>query len=356
MQGETLQYFASEPETEGKGRRKHLWIRKDLVANGDGEPLPKNICDSEESQMDMMPEPFQDDLEDVQEEMQVEEEEEIDEADLPGENPIRAIPPVKRTFGNKLLEMLEANPGMLRSKQKPQESYMSFFFKKINPERSPPAFDQAVKCSDQSVDRQNDLKSPQQPNVESEPIIQTEQTSANGKNISEPDDLCKGSEANEMDSNSDVELVEKITVANEEVSASTIAVAEKEAEVIDDVERESVSSENTLEECKEKENGEPPLEINSPRRYKRGPKSKKRFLEIKSNPVSPKKVKVVDPLLEEFQTNMTLEEFKKAKEAKNGETNLAFKLFKVWFKQLDSEANTCKECGKVCFNIIFTFK
>ena len=126
-------------------------------------------------------------------------------------------------------------------------------------------------------------------------------------------------------------------------------------EVIDDVERESVSIENTLEECKEKENGEPPLEINSPRRYKRGPKSKKRFLEIKSNSVSPKKVKVVDPLLEEFQTNLTLEEFKKAKEAKNGETNLAFKLFKLWFKQLDSEANTCKECGKVCFNIFFPF-
>merc|ERR1719209_2220871 len=123
-----------------------------------------------------MPEPFQEDLEDVQEEMQVDEEEEkIDEADLPGENPIRAIPPVKRTFGNKLLEMLEANPGMLRSKHKPQESYMSFFFKRINPERSSPALDQAVKCSDQSVDRQNDLKSPQQPNTESEQIIQAEQ-------------------------------------------------------------------------------------------------------------------------------------------------------------------------------------
>ena len=103
---------ASEPEIEGRGRRKHLWIRKDLVANGHGEPLPQNICDSEESQMDMMPEPFQDDLEDVQEEMQVDEEGKIDEADLPGENPIRAIPPVKRTFGNKLLEMLEANPGL----------------------------------------------------------------------------------------------------------------------------------------------------------------------------------------------------------------------------------------------------
>merc|ERR1719209_2815978 len=129
-----------------------------------------------------MPEPFQEDLEDVQEEMQVDEEEEkIDEADLPGENPIRAIPPVKRTFGNRLLEMLEANPGMLRSKQKPQESYMSFFFKKINPERSPPAFDQAANCSDQSVDRQ---KSPQQPNIESEQIIQTEQTIAIGKDVS----------------------------------------------------------------------------------------------------------------------------------------------------------------------------
>ena len=173
--------FASEPEIGGNGRRKHLWIRKDLVANGDGEPLPQNICDSEESQMNMMPEPFQDDLEDVQEEMQVDEEEKIDEADLPGENPIRAIPPVKRTFGNKLLEMLEANRGMLRSKQKPQESYMSFFFKKINPERSPPAFDQVVKCSEQSVDRQNDLNSPQQPNIESEPIIETEQTIAIGK-------------------------------------------------------------------------------------------------------------------------------------------------------------------------------
>ena len=110
--------FASEPEIGEKGRRKHLWIRKDLVANDDGEPLPKNICNSEEFQMDM-PEPFQDDLEDVQEEMQVEEEEKIDEADLPGENPIRAIPPVKRTFGNRLLEMLEANSRSFSSGENP---------------------------------------------------------------------------------------------------------------------------------------------------------------------------------------------------------------------------------------------
>ena len=57
--------FASEPEIGEKGRRKHLWIRKDLVANGDGEPLPKNICDSKEFQMDIL-EPFLDHLEDVQ--------------------------------------------------------------------------------------------------------------------------------------------------------------------------------------------------------------------------------------------------------------------------------------------------
>ena len=327
-------------------RKGHLWIRRDLATFG-AEALSGNICDSDDVQMEVA-EPVHEDIAD-----DVEEEEEVDEADLPGENPIRSIPPVKRAFGNRLLKILEENPAMLRSKQKPPTCYMSFFFKMINPEKPQPqsssCSDQAVKQSDRPISLSDQLSAlPEKPiandseaaatsSLQIADVVVPPENEAKKKEETVAEDKLMESEVTHTE-------VEDIEVVESEVPVEVFKTKDPS------MESESVEingSKEALVEDKETEKDEQALEIVEPKKYRRGPKSRKRLLEIKTDEESPKKVKVNDPLLEAFQTDLTMDEFKKAKEVKNGETNLAFKLFKLWFKQLDTDLNKCGECGKV---------
>ena len=344
-------------QSENKEKKGHLWIRRDLSTFG-AEALSGNICDSEDVQMEV-DEPVHEDVEDGKE---VEEEEvEVDEADLPGENPIRSIPLVKRTFGNRLLKMLEENPSMLRSKQKPPTCYMSFFFKMINPEKpKPPQSDPTIHCSDQAV-AQSDQPIPksdqvnpllEKPNALS---VETESEAANSKSsleiaevVPQENEAKKKEETEDKLVESEVKHTEvedmEVVESNVEVEHVTEKVANVESGSL-----ETNASKDSLVEDNESEKDQQALEIVEPKKYRRGPKSRKRLLEIKTDEESPKKVKVTDPLLEAFETDLTLGEFVKAKEVRNGETNLAFKLFKLWFKQLDTDEKKCAECGKVRF-------
>ena len=359
-------------QSENKDKEKkvgHLWIRRDLSTFG-AEALSGNICDSEDVQMEVE-EPVHEDVEDDKE---VEEEEaEVDEADLPGENPIRSIPLVKRTFGNRLLKMLEENPSMLRSKQKPPTCYMSFFFKMINPEKPKPSqSDQPIHCSDQTVaqsdrpispsDQLNPL--PEKPialSVVIEPEVANTTSSLEiAEAVPQENEAKKREETEDRLVESEIKHTE---VENMEVEKSNVEVEDVRAKVLNmesesletDVSRNPLESESveinvskdSLVEDKESEKDEQALQIVEPKKYRRGPKSRKRLLEIKTDGESPKKVKVTDPLLEAFETDLTLGEFVKAKEVRNGEANLALKLFKLWFKQLDTDKNKCAECGKV---------
>ena len=323
----------NEKAQAGAREKGHLWIRRDLSTLG-AEALSGNICDSEDVQMGVMePAPEVEDEEDGEEG----EEGEAEEDDLLGENPIRSMPPVKRTFGNRLLKMLQDDPTMMRSKEKPESCYMSFFFKMINPVKPPQPhpLNQTNSCSEKTIPRPAELKTlpekliplPKQPidnyppTAPLEPKIGEVLSAENQTKVGTPP-----AEENPSD-------FKQIEVENMEVE-----------EKIACVESESVSK-NTVGE--DKETDEQTLATVEPKKYRRGPKSRKRLLEIKNDDESPKKVKVTDRLLEAFQEDLTVDEFKKVKEVKNGEANLAFKLFKLWFKQLDTETNKCGECGNV---------
>ena len=362
-----------QSESKEQKRKGQLWIRRDLAPFG-AEALSGNICDSEDVQMEVA-EPVHEDIDGDEVKEGEEGVGEVDEADLPGENPIRSIPPAKRTFGNRLLKILEENPAMLRPKQKPQTCYMSFFFKMINPLKSQtPQSDQQISDqplaqSDHSVSLADQLNihpeklnshtvnlnshpektaGPQEPIALQDQLVAKESEVGNASFL-EIDDIVQTQE-NEAKKKDETEekLLEiempRTEVEDMEVVESNVDIfKEKVASVESESLEINISKEVLVEEKETEKDEEEPV-----KKYRRGPKSRKRLLEIKTKEESPKKVKVsLNPLLEAFQTCFTVDEFKKAKETKNGEINLAFKLFKLWFNQLNTDINKCAECEKV---------
>ena len=86
------------------------------------------------------------------------------------------------------------------------------------------------------------------------------------------------------------------------------------------------------------------------KRYKPGPKSRKRFLEISpETDTATKKQKEGSSLLDTFKVVLTVEEFIntfKTKDITDTEKVVMFKLFKIWFKTLDIRSLKCAECSK----------
>ena len=292
--------------------KSKLKVRKDLVTLG-ASALRGNAFSSKETSSGKSPE------------LELESEEDISEvvADVAdGENP-NNISEIKRKFGNYLFTMLKNTPPVTKAK-KPKNSFLSYFVKKAEtvqetvatpgtpsahkPEE--PAKVVEVKESE-AEEKEKETSSVKLPEPLDEKLINDLLDSPCKKKVSDEPDLCE------------------VDVSIEQINEVEEVPTEETKEVEPEVEEKTVAADEPVPEKK----------------YRRGPKSRKHKLEIKEDS-SPKKLKS-DPLVEAFKRAIDIKEFTTVKtNSKFVESNTAFKIWKVWYQQLDTSTHRCGECGK----------